>query len=230
MLDLVNKEDYHGGQVIFEEGSHEDRIYVVLSGSVEISKKANNRKHIIELLEKGDLFGGTTFLGMTEVQTTATASGKTEVGIVKQGSLDNEFNQISPQLRTILRAMFKSCNKVISKASDFNSRKHPRGQKVLALSYEDHNGFREAYTGNISQGGLFIKTKSPLDTGEELLLKLKLPGISDPLKIECNVVWTRKRWKNTKQPAGMGVKFDKLDSDDYTVLTQYLKTILGQAY
>lgn len=230
MLDLVNKEDYDVGQVIFEEGSHEDRIYVVLSGSVEISKKANNRKHIIELLEEGDLFGGTTFLGMTEVQTTATASGKTEVGIVKQGSLDNEFNQISPQLRTILRTMFKSCNKVISKASDFNSRKHQRGQKVLALSYEDHNGFKEAYTGNISQGGLFIKTKSPLETGEGFLLKLKLPGISDPLKIECNVVWTRKRGKSIKQPPGMGVKFDKLDSDDHTVLTQYLKTLLGQAH
>jgi uncharacterized protein (TIGR02266 family) len=230
MLDLVDKKDYEDGHVIFEEGTSEDQIYVVLSGSVEISKKANNKKHIIEMLEEGDVFGGASFLGVTEMQTTATASGKTEVGIVKQASLDNEFSMLSSQLRTILRAKFKSCNKVISRASDFTSRKHPRGQKVLALSYEDHNGFREAYTGNISQGGLFIKTKSPLDTGEELLLKLKLPGISDPLKIECNVVWTRKQWKNTKQPPGMGVKFGKLDSDDYTVLTQYLKTILGQAH
>jgi uncharacterized protein (TIGR02266 family) len=229
MLDLVDKEDYEGGQVIFAEGTPEDRIYVVLSGSVEISKKVNNQKQIIELLDEGDLFGGTSFLGVTEMQTTATASAKTEVGILKQTSIDNEFNQLSPQLRTILRAMFKSCNKVISRASDFSSRKHPRGQKVLALSYEDHNGFKEAYTGNISQGGLFIKTKNPLETGEEFLLKLKLPGISDPLKIECNVVWTRKQWKNSKQPQGMGVKFDKLDSDDHTVLTQYLKTILGQA-
>ena len=229
MLDLVDKEDYEDGNVIFEEGTSEDRIYVVLSGSVEISKKANNKKHIIEMLEDGDVFGGASFLGGTEMQTTATASGKTEVGIVKQASLDNEFNQLSSQLRAILRAKFKSCNKVISRASDFTSRKHPRGKKVLALSYEDHNGFMEAYTGNISQGGLFIKTKSPLDAGEEFLLKLNLPGISDPLKIECKVVWTKKRGENVKQPPGMGVKFGKLDSDDYNVLTQYLKTIMGQA-
>lgn len=225
----MDKEDYEDGQVIFEEGTPEDQIYVVLSGSVEISKKANTQKHIIEVLQEGDVFGGASFLGITEMQTTATASGKTEIGIIKQASLDNEFNQLSPQLRTILRATFKSCNKVIARASDFTSRKHPRGQKVLALSYEDHDGFREAYTGNISQGGLFIKTKSPLETGEEFLLKLKLPGISDPLKIECNVVWTRKRRENAKQLPGMGVKFCKLDSDDHTVLTQYLKTILGQA-
>jgi uncharacterized protein (TIGR02266 family) len=229
MFDLVDKEDYENGQVIFEEGTSEDRIYVILSGSVEISKKANNSKHIMEVLENGDVFGGVRFLGMTEMQTTATASGKTEVGIVKQASLEDEFGQLSPQLRAILIAKFKSCKKVIGRAFDFISRKHPRIQKVLSLSYEDHNGFIEAYTGNISQGGLFIKTKSPLETGEEFLLKLKLPGISDPLNIDCKVVWTKIRGENTKQPPGMGVKFIKLDSDDYTVLTGYLKTVLGQA-
>jgi uncharacterized protein (TIGR02266 family) len=228
VLDLVDKEDYEDGQLIFEEGTSEDRIYVILSGSVEISKKANNRKHIMEVLGEGDVFGGVRFLGMTEMQTTATASGKTEVGIVEQASLEDEFGQLSPQLRAILRAKFKSCNKVIDKASDFISRKHPRIQKVLALSYEDHNGFIEAYAGNISQGGLFIKTKSPLEPGEEFLLKLKLPGISNPLIIDCKVVWTKKGGEKNKQPPGMGVKFSKMDSDDYTVLRGYLKTVLGQ--
>ena len=229
MHNLVDKEDYEDGQVIFEEGTSEDRIYVILSGSVEISKKANNRKHIMEVIEQGDVFGGARFLGMTEMQTTATALGKIEVGIVKQASLENEFNKVSPQLRTILLAKFKSCNKVIGRASDFISRKHPRIQKVLSLSYEDHNGFIEAYSGNISQGGLFIKTKSTLETGEQFLLKMKLPGISDPLNIDCKVVWTKKKGENTKQPPGMVVKFIKLDSDDYTVLTKYLITVLGQA-
>jgi CRP-like cAMP-binding protein len=63
MLNLVDKENYEDGQVIFEEGTSEDRIYVILSGSVEISKKANNRKHIMEVIEKGDVFGGARFLG-----------------------------------------------------------------------------------------------------------------------------------------------------------------------
>jgi type IV pilus assembly protein PilZ len=229
MFHLAEKEDYEDGQVIFEEGTSEDRIYLVLSGSVEISKKVNNGKHIIEMLEKGDVFGGARFLGMAVMQTTAIALGKIEVGIVGQASLENEFNQLSPQLRTILVAKFKSCNKVIGRASDFISRKHPRIQKVLSLSYEDHNGFIEAYTGNISQGGLFIKTKSPLETGEEFLLKLKLPGISDPLNIDCKVVWIRKRSENIKKPPGMGVKFIKLDSDDHTIFAGYLKTVLGQA-
>lgn len=229
MLELVDKEDYEDGQVVFEEGSSVDRIYVVLSGSVEISKKANNKKHILEMLEQGKVFGGISFLGMKEMQTTATAKGKTEVGIVERASLESEFNHLSSPLRSILKATFNSYNKIIGRASDFNSRSHLREQKVLALSYEDHDGFVKAYSGNISQGGLFIKTKSPLETGEEFLLKLKLPGISDPLKIECKVVWTRKREEDIKRPRGMGIKFCKIGPDDSTVLTQYLKTILGQA-
>ena len=58
MLDLVDKEDYEDGQVIFEEGTSNNQIYVILSGSVEISKQANKRKHIMVMLEKGDMFGG----------------------------------------------------------------------------------------------------------------------------------------------------------------------------
>ena len=230
MLQLVDKEDFEDGQVIFEEGSSADRIYVVLSGSVEITKKANNKKHILELLEQGKVFGGISFLGMKEIQTTATAKGKTEVGIVERASLESEFNHLSSPLRSILKATFISCNKIIGRASDFSSRSHPREQRVLALCYEDHDGFVKAYSGNISQGGLFIKTKNPLATGEEFMLKLKLPGISDPLKIECKVIWTRKREEDIKRPPGMGVKFCNIAPDDSTVLTQYLKTVLGHAH
>jgi uncharacterized protein (TIGR02266 family) len=230
MLELIDKEDFEDGQIIFEEGSSEDRIYVVLSGSVEITKKANNKNHIIEVLQEGKVFGGIGFLGMNEMITTAVAKGKTEVGIVERTSLENEFNHLSSPLRSILKATFISCNKVIARASDFNSRSHPRDQRVLALSYEDHDGFVKAYSGNISQGGLFIKTKNPLETGEEFLLKLKLPGISDPLKIECKVVWTRKREEDIKRPPGMGIKFCRIDPDESSVLTQYLKTVLGHAH
>ena len=230
MFELVDKEDYEDGQVIFEEGKYVDKIYVILFGSVEITKKANDKKHIIEILEQGNVFGGISFLGMNEMQTMATAKGKTEIGIVKRESLENEFNHLSSQLRSILKDTFISCNKVIRKSSDFSSRNYPRHKRVLSLSYEDHNGFVKAYSGDISQGGLFIKTKSPLDAGEEFLLKLKLPGITYSLKIGCKVAWVRKGAEDAKRPPGMGIKFCKIDPNDSNVLKQYLKTILGQAY
>jgi len=229
MFDSVTKEFYEDGKVIFEEGNPGDWIYIILSGSVEISKTINNKKYVIEVLEESDLFGGSSFLGMVDRQTTAIAAGKTTVGIVDRAPLDEEFNKLSSEFRTVLIATIKSCNNVIGRASEFSVRTHPRVQKTLALSYQDHTGFVKAYTGNLSQGGLFIRTKSPLERGEAFLLKLKLPGISDPLNIKCKVMWTRKQGEDSKRLAGMGVKFCKMASDDYTLLKQYLRTVLGQA-
>ena len=229
MFDSVTKEFYEDRQVIFEEGSSGDWVYIILAGEVEISKAVNNKKYIIEVLEEGDLFGGASFLGMTDRQTTAVSVGKTTLGIIDRTPLDEEFNKLSSEFRAVLVATIKSSNKVIGRACDFTFRKHPRAQKTLALSYEDHTGFVKAYTGNISQGGLFIKTRSPLESGEEFLLKLKLPGISDSLNIKCRVMWARKQGQDMKRPAGMGVKFCKMSSEDYTVLKQYLKTVLGNS-
>jgi type IV pilus assembly protein PilZ len=98
----------------------------------------------------------------------------------------------------------------------------------LALSYQDHTGFVKAYTGNISQGGLFIRTKKPLEMGEEFLLKLSLPGIPNAMKIKSKVMWVRKTQVDVKRPAGMGVQFCKMASEDHTILKQYLKTVLGR--
>ena len=85
MFDSVTKEFYEDRQVIFEEGSSGDWVYIILAGEVEISKAVNNKKYIIEVLEEGDLFGGASFLGMTDRQTTAISVGKTTLGIIGYG-------------------------------------------------------------------------------------------------------------------------------------------------
>jgi type IV pilus assembly protein PilZ len=228
MFDSATKESFKDGQVIFREGTSGDWIYIILSGSVEISKTVNNKKFIIEVLKEGDLFGGASFLGMIERKTTAIAIGKTSIGIVDRTPLDEEFNKLSSEFRTVLLATVLSCNKVIDRACKFTVRKHPRVKKSLALSYQDHSGFVKAYTGNISQGGLFIKTKKPLEMDEEFLLKLTLPGIPNSLNIKSKVMWVRKTQVDVRRPAGMGVQFCKMATEEYTVLKQYLKTVLGR--
>ena len=229
MFESVTKEYFENGKVIYEEGSSGDWLYIIISGSVEISRKVNNKKYVIEVLREGDLFGGTSFLGMMERQTTAIATSKTTVGIIDRTPLDEEFNGLSAEFRAVLLATVKSCLKVAGRACDFTVRRHPRIQKSLALTYQDHSGFVKAYTGNISQGGLFIRTKKPIEKGEDFLLKLTLPGIPNTLNITCNVRWVRKIQLDIHRPAGMGVQFCKMSSEDLTILKQYLRTVMGQS-
>ncbi|NIR15081.1 MAG: hypothetical protein GWN86_14535, partial [Desulfobacterales bacterium] len=56
-------------------------------------------------------------------------------------------------------------------------------------------------------------------------LKLQLPDIEQPLKISCEVVWSRKPTDYEKGPPGMGVKFREMSGKDRQILDEYLKEV-----
>jgi len=90
----------------------------------------------------------------------------------------------------------------------------------------DKQSFLKAYTGNLSSGGLFIKTNKPLDAGVEFILKLQLPDLPGPLKVNCEVAWMKNQDSKTDiRPNGMGVKFIKMSKKDNEILQQYIKSL-----
>jgi type IV pilus assembly protein PilZ len=94
------------------------------------------------------------------------------------------------------------------------------------VTYKDRKSFVKAYTGNVSGGGLFIATENPLKEGEEFLVKLELPGLSDDIVIKSEVIWTRKKAEASDvYPAGMGVKFLEMTKDNNKALKRYLRDI-----
>ncbi|MBN2034430.1 MAG: TIGR02266 family protein [Deltaproteobacteria bacterium] len=223
MFTFASEETHEDGYVIIKEGTSGDWLYVVLSGTVEISKMINGKKHVIDLLKEGELFGEVGFLGGTKRTATATAVGQVTLGIVDRTALDVEFNELSSDLRNILMAMAKRFEKMVNRVIDFSSRSEVRIKKTLALTYKDNMSFVRAYLGNISTGGLFVKTEKPLPQGEQFLLRLQLPDFPEPLRISCEVVWSRNSAEATpKEPAGMGVKFVEMGRKDSDVLKQYL--------
>ena len=64
---------YKDGVVIFEEDSTDKEIYMIESGKVEISYRAEGEKKRIVLLEKGDFFGEMAPITGTVRSATATA-------------------------------------------------------------------------------------------------------------------------------------------------------------
>ena len=50
MFLTIKKETYKAGDVIFEEGSHGLAVHILNSGKVEISKKVQGRKIVVEIL------------------------------------------------------------------------------------------------------------------------------------------------------------------------------------
>ena len=133
---ISTEETYHYGQVIYEEGSSGDWVYVILSGLVEVSKHIRGKKYIIEILQSGDVFGVLEYIGRTKRTTTVRSIGMTTLGLIDREFLDREYNQLSIQLRGILEIMTLRSGKILNRFSDFVARPEPRspGAKRSCLS------------------------------------------------------------------------------------------------
>ena len=105
MFQIASYETFQDGQIIFEEGSNGDWIYVVEEGEVEISKKVDGKRIIIETLKDGDIFGEMAYIDKIPRSATATAKGTTLVGILDRDFFDAEFNKISSDFQKILKTV-----------------------------------------------------------------------------------------------------------------------------
>ena len=226
MYPIATKETYKVGQIIFKEDTYGDWVYVVLSGSVEISKTIGGKKSIITVLEPDEVFGELGYFGAIKRTATAQAIGETTIAVIDRTFLDKEFNNLSGYFRAILVALVKRFGNLIDRACEFTSRKESRVQKSLSVMFKNRQSFAKAYTGNISRGGLFLRTERPLKEGEQFLLKLQLPGLSGPIKVNCEVSWAREQSYTEKSSPGMGVKFCEMSKQDTQILNRYVQTLI----
>lgn len=229
MHPIVSEETYPDGKLIFKEGSPGDWVYMILSGSVQIIKEVEGRQVIIELLKEGEVFGELGFLGGINRTAAARAVGETTLGVIDRNFLDNEFNKLSAEFRSILTAVVVRFKKMIDRISETPMRNEPRQQKTISLTYKDRKTFVSAVTGNISAKGLFIRTDSPLEKGDSFILKLQLPDMAEPLIIPSQVAWSRKKCEQAEAgPAGMGVRFGEMSPKDDESLRKYLQSMLNK--
>ena len=226
---IASEETYEHGDIVFEEGDSGDWIYVILSGSVELSRMVQGHKYVLDVLRSGDIFGELENIAKTKRITAARALDATTLGVIERELIDREFNGLSQQFRNVLETMVARNQKLIERAAKFTERAEPRIQRVLSVTYKHQKAFMQAYTANISSGGLFIKTENFLNPGNQFLLKLQLPNISNPIQLQCEVLWARKKEKSLpNQPPGMGVKFTKISKTDYQILKQYIEDALRE--
>lgn len=80
---------------------------------------------------------------------------------------------------------------------------------------EKFTGYTAGYTFNMSVGGLFLETDSPLSPGAQLKLKFSHPKKKEPIVCRGRVAWVNAPAApvSTKHPVGMGVEFVDLEEE-----------------
>ena len=95
------------------------------------------------------------------------------------------------------------------RAGDAEKRRSERTPLVVRVDYTTVDAFFSEFTANINEGGLFIETESPPPTGTAVLLKFKLPGEEEPIRVHGRVVWITPQ--GGAESPGMGIEFENLD-------------------
>ena len=99
MFQTATEEKYKDGDIIFEEGSSGDWIYVIESGAVEISKIMRGEKEILLELGPGEIIGELGFITKMPRTATATSVGDTTLGIIDPISFEQELIDYPPIFR-----------------------------------------------------------------------------------------------------------------------------------
>ena len=76
---------------------------------------------------------------------------------------------------------------------------------------------------DVSQGGIFIRTKSPLEVGTPLKFEFLLREEEPLIDGEATVVWTRDEASKEDADPGMGLRFDRLPGASKNVLEKILR-------
>ena len=86
-------------------------------------------------------------------------------------------------------------------------------------NHQIYNGFSQ----DIKEGGIFVATFDPRETGEEILVNFKLPG--DRTVSTCGVVHFVREYnpEDPDTPPGMGVKFKNLSDTNQKAIEDFLE-------
>src|ERR1700733_13010450 len=109
-----------------------------------------------------------------------------------------------------------------------DTRKDARAQIVsLNVRYKSAtvDEFIENHAHDVSKGGIYIKTANPFPAGTLLKFEIRLSSDQAVITGVGRVVWKRDAPQaNGDRPAGMGVKFIKIDDPSKTVIDKLVST------
>jgi uncharacterized protein (TIGR02266 family) len=111
----------------------------------------------------------------------------------------------------------------MTQPSGRDRRKDTRLDVKIKVDYSTKDIFVSNYVTNLSKGGVFIETKTPLPVQSEIHFIFILPDFNVKIEAKGKVVWTYDVKKGTgKVVSGMGIKFTDLSPQHKAQIEEYL--------
>jgi CRP/FNR family cyclic AMP-dependent transcriptional regulator len=117
---LANEESYESGEIVIEEGSKGDWVYVVLEGQFKVTKRTAAGMLTIDILKRGAIFGEMALFGKALEARSASvvaADGPARVGVLDTRQLIDDFESLSPRIRLVIKALIMRLKESNEKAA-----------------------------------------------------------------------------------------------------------------
>ena len=96
-------------------------------------------------------------------------------------------------------------------------------ERPVVLEFKHFSSFISEYSANISLGGMFVKTSRPHLPETVFRFEIRLAD-DDPLVAGlAKVLWVREAEEGADRPAGMGVRFLRLEDDGRSLIEQIVQ-------
>lgn len=92
-----------------------------------------------------------------------------------------------------------------------HNRVHPRVELHVEVTLESGHNFYTGLSSNVSEGGLFVASDTPLPIGTRLLVRFALEGEAATIDAVCEVCWLRPR--SADFPTGFGMRFLEISDE-----------------
>lgn len=108
-----------------------------------------------------------------------------------------------------------------------DSRRVPIETRVQ-FTFDRFSGFILEYSSNISPGGMFLKTRTPLPTGKVIDFECSMGDGYELIKGRAEVVWSRLEDEGADRPAGMGIRFLELSEGSKELIYRMVDQHIAQ--
>jgi CRP-like cAMP-binding protein len=102
---LSEEETYESGDIIIEEGTMGNWVYMVLEGQVKVTKRTEGGIMAIDTLKEGAIFGEMALFGKLLDGRSASviaADGPVKLGVLDYELLRKDYESLSPRLRLLI--------------------------------------------------------------------------------------------------------------------------------
>jgi CRP/FNR family transcriptional regulator, cyclic AMP receptor protein len=105
LKDTPIHQSYSDGDVIITEGIMSNNAYVVLKGSVRITKKIDKKIVSVGTLKEGDVFGEMGLLSQSVRSANISAIGDVTVGVIDKETFEAVMNNLPEDLKPIILSL-----------------------------------------------------------------------------------------------------------------------------